>query len=88
MKKKKKILNNILNYPSYSFRSVPYESSKRTIDLIAIGLNSRLNKHNIYSFTTHPGVAATNIVRDHLGWIMGYGMLIGLYAVNIISKKM
>ncbi|RIA87149.1 hypothetical protein C1645_799858 [Glomus cerebriforme] len=65
----------------------PYESSKRVIDLIAIGLNSRLNKHNIYSFTTHPGVAATNIVRDHLGWFMGYGMQMGLYAARTLGMR-
>ncbi|POG82522.1 hypothetical protein GLOIN_2v1495771 [Rhizophagus irregularis DAOM 181602=DAOM 197198] len=62
--------------------NAPYESSKRMTDLIAIGLNSRLNKHDIYSFATHPGIAATNIVRDHLGWVMGYGMLIGLFAAR------
>ena len=57
------------------------------IDLIAIGLNSRLNDLNIYSFTTHPGVAATNIVQDHLGFVLGYGMQIGLHMVNLLSKK-
>ncbi|GBC09772.1 hypothetical protein RclHR1_00910022 [Rhizophagus clarus] len=62
--------------------NVPYEASKRMTDLISIKLNSRLNKHDIYSFTTHPGVAATNIVRDHLGWVMGYGMQIGFYAAR------
>ena len=49
----------------------PYESSKYAIDVVAVAMNDFLNRRNIKSFTTHPGVVATNIVRSHMPWIMG-----------------
>ncbi|CAG8755552.1 15720_t:CDS:2, partial [Funneliformis caledonium] len=65
--------------------NVPYESSKRIIDIIGIGLNSRLNKQNIYSFTTHPGVVSTNIVR--LGWLTSGLKDIGLYTARTLGMR-
>lgn len=62
-------------------RPCPYESSKYITDMIAVALNSRLNQRNIFSFTTHPGVAATNIVRDHLGFGMQKLMEVSFYVV-------
>ncbi|CAG8509025.1 4964_t:CDS:2 [Acaulospora morrowiae] len=65
----------------------PYESSKYVTDVIAIALNSRLNKRNIHSFTTHPGVVATNIVYDHLGWAMDKTMKAVLYTGRSLGIK-
>ncbi|RHZ82979.1 hypothetical protein Glove_101g44 [Diversispora epigaea] len=67
--------------------SSPYESSKYITDIISVALNSRLNQRNIFSFTTHPGVVATNIVSDHLGFVMGKLMKIGFYTARILGLK-
>ncbi|CAG8487818.1 10739_t:CDS:2 [Diversispora eburnea] len=67
--------------------SSPYESSKYISDIISIALNSRLNQRGIFSFTTHPGVVASNIVRDHLGIVMGKAMEIGLHLARILGLK-
>ncbi|KAG9283986.1 hypothetical protein G9A89_005493 [Geosiphon pyriformis] len=48
----------------------PYESSKYLIDIVGVALNGRFRNRNIHSFVTHPGVVATNIIRDNLGWVM------------------
>ncbi|CAG8554697.1 3711_t:CDS:2 [Cetraspora pellucida] len=65
----------------------PYESSKYITDIIAIALNTRLNQRHIYSFTTHPGVVATNIVGDHLGWVMDKLMRVGFHLGRICGLR-
>ncbi|CAG8445669.1 3689_t:CDS:2 [Ambispora leptoticha] len=63
----------------------PYESSKYITDLIAVALNSRMNSRKIYTFVTHPGVVATNIVRDHLNWFMAKVMHTALYMARFLG---
>ncbi|CAG8490757.1 14030_t:CDS:2 [Acaulospora colombiana] len=65
----------------------PYESSKYVTDAIAVALNSRLNRRNIYSFATHPGVAATNIIYDHLNWAMRRVMKAAFYMGRTFGIK-
>jgi hypothetical protein len=43
-------------------------------------MNERLNRRSIHSFTTSPGIAATNIVRDQLSWIL-ITLMVGLFYV-------
>ncbi|CAG8468896.1 4101_t:CDS:2 [Paraglomus occultum] len=66
----------------------PYESSKYAIDIIAIAMNDFLNRRNIKSFTTHPGVVATNIVRSHMPWIMGKVMENLFYVARTVGLSM
>ncbi|RIB02154.1 hypothetical protein C2G38_2125880 [Gigaspora rosea] len=65
----------------------PYESSKYITDMIAIALNIRLNARHIYSFTTSPGVVATNIVGSHLGWVMDKFMKVGFTLGRICGLR-
>ncbi|CAI2178233.1 2461_t:CDS:2 [Funneliformis geosporum] len=64
---------------------LPYESSKRIIDIIGIGLNSRLNKQNIHSFTTHPGIVSTNIIP--LGWVMSHLKDFLFYVIRTLGMR-
>ncbi|CAG8447045.1 5600_t:CDS:2 [Ambispora gerdemannii] len=63
----------------------PYEASKYMADLIAIALNSRMNYRNIYTFVTHPGVVATDIMKDHLNWFMAKAMHTALYMSRFLG---
>ncbi|CAG8500501.1 19480_t:CDS:2 [Dentiscutata erythropus] len=65
----------------------PYESSKHFTDIISVALNTRLNRRHIYSFTTSPGVVATNIVGGHLGWVMDKAMKVGFILGRICGLR-
>lgn len=59
----------------------PYSSSKYVIDTLSISLNKKLNKKNVYSHTTCPGLVMTNLTNGVLPywfWNMVYPILLFL----------
>lgn len=48
----------------------PYSSSKYVMDTVSVSLNDRLNKKNVYSHTTSPGLVMTNMITEILpNWV-------------------
>ncbi|CAG8743286.1 399_t:CDS:2, partial [Racocetra fulgida] len=67
-----------------------YQCIERLVDLIDLTLNTRLNQRHIHSFTTHPGIVATNIVEETItAWNGSYSnFIVATLPIECLNKSL